>query len=241
MKERTKELLEKNSSLLKDLYRISGIKEEVPGAEDEVDRFFSKQIKKRVREKEKSDIIKNEEVLKEISFNEKEANRDLELLYSFISEAWKTNRTSDLITVTRRFYTEFLPGGVWFSINEQSACGLSAFGDIMQESNVIRAMKIPLMEQSVLRDVYITREIYHGPLMPSLWNNFISNRLIQERICPNVIALPLLEEGGVKAVLLSGELTPDFTDIKITCLRIFVFQIKKIIEANSRHEILSEL
>ena len=196
---------------------------------DIVDKFFVESVKKTIPDK--SEIIKNDIRAKATTFKEEAALKDVILLHEEIQNAWNCQSAYDVGLNTYKVLSNYLPGWVKFSINKNDnmATGVSGYGAYSGQLKIISKIRVPLAEQSVLRDILLTGEVSKGPLMPTLWNNFLTNRLARRSVCPEIIAAPIFDNEGVKEVAISLDLPDNFSEIKVLCLKVFLFQIRKII------------
>ena len=226
MKERTRVLLEKNQELLKHLVRNTSKNKKVNNTTDEVDKFFSEKVD--VPVEAEAAIVKNEPEATLPQSTLTEHVRELSILNHFTKRAWKAKSIGELSECSRAFYSQFIENGVEFKVIRGTACGMGAFGNINVNPSTIKGIEIPTGEQSILRDTIITENAYKGPMLPSTWNNFISNRLMDGEVCPEVIALPIFDKDGVKKVILSCNIPEDYSKHKALCLTQFAQNIKGI-------------
>lgn len=226
MKDKTRVLLEKNQALIRALYRIPGDKSGTKELEE-------KTAKKIVLEEESVQGLLEKRDLWHLE--------DAKLLHKALGEAWMTRNISDLRKSALKFYSTILPNGVFFEIHDEKAMGAASFGNISYSETLLKILEIPLNEQSVIRDAYISSELYVGPLMPSLWNNIIANKLVEGKICPQVVAIPVFDFESVKSIVLTCNLSENFNESKLVFIRIYVEQTKRIIESFSLKGILQDL
>jgi hypothetical protein len=226
MKESTKSILAKNQELLKHLVRTPQKNKRLQKKRDEVDTFFNERITVPIQGE--SQVVKNVDNSTKISEHELTLIKNFRRVNHFTKEAWNARSISELTTCTRATYSTMLPNGVEFRIIRGQAKGVGVFGNLQIFSDTVRSMEIPINEQSILRDTFLTGTAYKGPLLPSNWNNFIANRLMEGKICPEVIALPIFDDSGVKSVILSCDIQPSFSKFIAMALEQFVLNIKGI-------------
>lgn len=129
--------------------------------------------------------------------------KDLALLTSMIAELSGPSTSSEITLLILRFASELMNRAVLFLVKKEDIVGLGQFGIVFKEGSAdmrIRDVKIPLQDQSILRDVIEKKITFRGQLPPGKWNDYLVEQLGGERPA-EVFISPLISDGRVIGLL----------------------------------------
>lgn len=129
--------------------------------------------------------------------------KDLSLLTSMIAELSGPSTSSEITLLILRFASELMNRAVLFLVKKEDIAGLGQFGIVFKEGSAdmkIRDVKIPLRDQSVLRNVIEKKTTFKGQMPSGKWNDYLVEQLGGERPLEVFIA-PLISDGRVIGLL----------------------------------------
>ena len=132
-----------------------------------------------------------------------QGRKDLVLLTSMIAELSGPSTSSEITLLILRFASELMNRAVLFLVKKDHIAGLGQFGIVFREGSAdvrIRDVKIPLNEESLLRDVIVKKTTFKGQLPSGGWNDYIVEQLECERPL-EVFVSPLISDGKVIGLL----------------------------------------
>jgi len=142
--------------------------------------------------------------------------------------------TGELTLLLLRYTAELVNRSVLFAVRGDTLVGIGQFG--LEGGNEppdqrVRSLAIPVHAPSVLGEVVSRREPYRGRLERTLWNNELIRKL-GGMVPREVIAVPIVVEGAVVAVIY-GDNLPSETPIGPTeGLELLMLEAGLIIEKN---------
>ncbi|MBI5746704.1 MAG: DUF4388 domain-containing protein [Nitrospirae bacterium] len=132
-----------------------------------------------------------------------QGRKDLVLLTSMIAELSGPSTSSEITLLILRFASELMNRAVLFLVKKEYIAGLGQFGIVFKEGSAdvrIRDVKIPLNEESLLRDVIEKKTTFKGQLPSGGWNDYLVEQLECERPL-EVFVSPLISDGKVIGLL----------------------------------------
>ncbi|MEK6576507.1 MAG: DUF4388 domain-containing protein, partial [Nitrospirota bacterium] len=175
--------------------RITDEEEREKGKADEV-----KAQTRVIKEKEMSGITATEPVTAPSQTKPlPQGRKDLVLLTSMIAELSGPSTSSEITLLILRFASELMNRAVLFLVKKEYIVGLGQFGIVFREGSAdvrIRDVKIPLNEESLLRDVIEKKTTFKGQLPSGGWNDYLVEQLECERPL-EVFVSPLISDGKV--------------------------------------------
>lgn len=132
-----------------------------------------------------------------------QGRKDLALLTSMIAELSGPSTSSEITLLILRFASELMNRAVLFLVKKEDIVGLGQFGIVFKEGSAdmrIRDVKIPLQDQSILRDVIEKKTTFKGELPSGKWNDYLVEQLGGERPA-EVFISPLISDGRVIGLL----------------------------------------
>ncbi len=157
-----------------------------------------------IKEKEVSGITATEPVTAQSQTKPlPQGRKDLVLLTSMIAELSGPSTSSEITLLILRFASELMNRAVLFLVKKEYIAGLGQFGIVFKEGSAdvrIRDVKIPLNEESLLRDVIEKKTTFKGQLPSGGWNDYLVEQLECERPI-EVFVSPLISDGKVIGLL----------------------------------------
>lgn len=132
-----------------------------------------------------------------------QGRKDLILLTSMIAELSGPSTSSEITLLILRFASELMNRAVLFLVKKEHIAGLGQFGIVFRDGSAdvrIRDVKIPLNEESLLRDVIEKKTTFKGQLPSGGWNDYLVEQLECERPL-EVFVSPLISDGKVIGLL----------------------------------------
>ncbi len=129
--------------------------------------------------------------------------KDLSLLTSMIEELAGPATSSEITLMVLRFASEIMNRAVIFLVKDEDVNGLGQFGLSFEDHSAdekVRAIKMPLKEPSVFRNIVLKKTPYKGKLIDTKWNRYLVESL--GGIIPHeVFVCPLISDNKVIAIL----------------------------------------
>lgn len=129
--------------------------------------------------------------------------KDLSLLTSMIEELAGPATGSEITLMVLRFASEIMNRAVIFLVKDEDANGLGQFGLSFEDHSAdekVRAIKMPLKEPSVFRNIVFKKTSYKGKLIDTKWNRYLVESL-GGMIPYEVFVCPLISDNKVIAIL----------------------------------------
>ena len=129
--------------------------------------------------------------------------KDLQLLTTMIAELSRQSSNSELTLMILRFASEIMSRAMVFLVRRDEIVGLGQFGFKMSEGDdqeQIRAVRIPLDEPSVLKNVVESKTTFKGPLEENKWHRYLVEQMGNEWPDETFVA-PVVCEGQCIALL----------------------------------------
>ncbi len=151
--------------------------------------------------------------------------------------------TGELTLMLLRYTAELVNRAVLFGVRGDVLVGIGQFGievEGVSADQRVRSIQVPTNEPSVLADVVRRREPYRGRLARTPYNNYLVGEL--GGMAPReVIAVPIVVEGRVVAVVYGDNIPADTPIGPTEGLELLMLQAGLIIEKNRLIQRLSEL
>lgn len=159
-------------------------------------------------EKKEGKVVKTEEEAEPVTAQSQtkplpQGRKDLVLLTSMIAELSGPSTSTEITLLILRFASELMNRAVLFLVKKEYIAGLGQFGIVFREGSAdvrIRDVKIPLNEESLLRDVIEKKTTFKGQLPSGGWNDYLVEQLECERPL-EVFVSPLISDGKVIGLL----------------------------------------
>lgn len=161
-----------------------------------------------------------------------EETKGLMLLKEMLEELSRPLTMSEIVLLVLRFSSELMTRAVVFSIKKGNVVGLGQFGidvDGVNADKMVRKMKIPLSEDSVLKRAIESMHKVVGPLDDTEWNGHLLDQIGGTRPKEAFVA-PVIVRGKV-AIILYADNLPEVREIGDTSsLEIFLSQASIALE-----------
>ena len=159
-------------------------------------------------------------------------SKGLMLLKEMLEELSRPLTMSEIVLLVLRFSSEIMTRAVVFSIKKGNVVGLGQFGIELDGANpdvMVRKMKIPLGESSVLAEAIETKSRVSREMEHTEWNDYIVNQLGGTQPVESFVA-PVVVRGKV-AIVLYADNVPDMVEVGDTSsLEIFLAQASMALE-----------
>jgi len=129
--------------------------------------------------------------------------KDLNLLTSMIAELSGPSTSSEITLMVLRFASEIMNRALILLVRKDDIVGLGQFGLVLPEGSPqerVRAIRIPLSDPSIFRDVVEKKVPYKSQLPQSKWHQYFVDQLGKDWPV-EIFTAPLICEGRVIAIL----------------------------------------
>ena len=180
-----------------------------------------------LKEMEADGLVTSSEPVEEL-----EETKGLMLLKEMLEELSRPLTMSEIVLLVLRFSSELMTRAVVFSIKKGNVVGLGQFGidvDGVSADKMVRKMKIPLSEDSILKRAIESMHKVVGPLDDTEWNGHLLDQIGGTRPKEAFVA-PVIVRGKV-AIILYADNLPEVREIGDTSsLEIFLSQASIALE-----------
>ena len=161
-----------------------------------------------------------------------EGSKGLMLLKEMLEELSRPLSMSEVVLLILRFSSEIMTRAVVFGVKKGNIMGLGQYGIELEKGNadlVVRKMKVPLTEPSVLLEAIEGKVKQIRPIGQGEWNDYIVDKLGGHRTGEVFIA-PVVVHGKVAVVLYADNAPADTPIGDTSSLEIFLAQTSMALE-----------
>ncbi len=161
-----------------------------------------------------------------------EESKGLTLLKEMLEELSRPLSMSEIVLLILRFSSEIMNRAVVFAIKKGNIVGMGQYGIELKNGNadkMVRKMKIPLDEPSILREAIEKKVKQIKPLEACKWNDYLVEKLGGQRPS-HVFISPVVVHGKVAAIIYGDNIPTDNPIEDTSSLEIFLAQTSIALE-----------